>query len=136
MSWVERFLERVHGGGGSAAGAGDDTELGTALAGLPEAFDRDPALVDDFAEELAPVAERLGGAARLGWQIASLRARIEAAADDDVREHYSELLDEYRADPGAVARIRLLGRRIDELTREGKLPRALVLRGSWRRDER
>jgi hypothetical protein len=136
VSWVERFLERVHGAGGEAGGPGADAELAAALAGLPEAFDRDPALVDDFAEELAPVAERLGGAARLGWQIASLRARIEAAEDDDVREPYSELLDEYHADPAALARIRLLGRRIDELTREGKLPRALVRRGSWRRDER
>lgn len=133
MSWVERFLERCRAG---ASGPDDDDALAAILAGLPEAFDRDPALVDDFAEELAALARRLGGAALLGWQIASLRARIEAAGDDDVRERYSELLEEYRGDQAAVARIRLLGRRIDELTREGKLPRAMVLRGSWRRDER
>jgi hypothetical protein len=129
VSWLERFIERT------GAAGGDDATLAAVLAGLPEAFDRDPALIDDFADELEPLALRLGGAALLGWQIASLRARIEAG-DDDAREQYSELLEEHDADPDAVTRIRALGKRIDDLTREGKLPRAMVLRGKWRRDDR
>jgi len=140
---MERFIERCRGSEAGAervraleaAGDDDDRLMAGLLAALPELVGDDPGLIDDFADEVDGLSQRLGGSARLGWQVARLRARIEATDDDDVRERYSELLEEYGDDPAALARIRPLGRRIDELTREGRLPRALVRRGTWRRDE-
>jgi tetratricopeptide (TPR) repeat protein len=57
----------------------------------------------------------------------------DAEPELDVRERYSELLDEYRGDAAALAAIRALGHRIAELEDAGVLPRALVRRGDWRR---
>jgi tetratricopeptide (TPR) repeat protein len=57
----------------------------------------------------------------------------DAEPELDVRERYSELLDEYRGDAAALAAIRELGHRITELEDAGVLPRALVRRGDWRR---
>lgn len=125
------------------------------------AFDLAPALVE-VCDDAAGLAHSLGGAPWLNYQLAELRATMAAAeaaslagdasddsddsdsgddsndSDDgepdlDVRERYSELLDEYRGDDAALAAIRALGQRITELEDAGVLPRALVRRGDWRR---
>lgn len=124
------------------------------------AFDIAPALAEVF-DDAADLAHSLGGAWWLNYQLVELRAALAAAeaaslagsdddcdaagsdhdddddADDepelDVRERYSELLDEYRDDAAALVAIRELGHRITELEDAGVLPRALVRRGDWRR---
>lgn len=51
---------------------------------------------------------------------------------EEVRERYSELLDEYRDDPDALTRIRVLGAIITRLENEGLLPQCLIRRGGSR----
>lgn len=132
---------------------------GEAMDAFLAAFAIAPTLTETF-DEAADLAYLLGGTAWLEYQLAELRAALamaEAAStadhsddDDDrddgdgddedgddgeldVRERYSELLDEYREDPAALAAIRAVGHRITELENSGVLPRALVRRGDWRR---
>jgi hypothetical protein len=53
----------------------------------------------------------------------------DGEAGDQVREAYGELLDEYRADPASLSRIREVGRLIEQAVERGDLPRALIRRG-------
>jgi hypothetical protein len=72
-------------------------------------------------------------------RLAALRAQLAAVptgdpeedgvAGDQVREAYGELLDEHRADPESLSRIREVGRLIDLAVERGDLPRALIRRG-------
>ncbi|HLU68624.1 MAG TPA: CoA-binding protein [Kofleriaceae bacterium] len=74
----------------------------------------------------------------LDQQLAALREALDAGvagrdddgeAADQVREVYGELLEQYRADPDALSRVREVGRLIEEAVQRGDLPRALIRRG-------
>lgn len=129
--------------------AGHDQEGLEALLG---ALDTAPLLVHDF-DDAAPMARSLGREPWLRWQLAELRAAIAAAeqsmagddpdpddpddpddleSDLDIRERYSELLEEYQGDAHATAALRELGKRIGELEDAGILPQVLMRRGDWR----
>jgi hypothetical protein len=99
------------------------------LERLLRAFELDPSLVDEFADDVELLAERSGGQVWLRYRICDLRSRLDDPdQSDDIRELYSELLEDHRDDPASMARLRALGRQINELTAEDKLPRAIVRR--------
>lgn len=103
-----------------------------ALADFLDAVDGDPGLVA-FQPDLAALARAAEGEARLRLRLAELRAALAGAGSDDedddrVRELYGELLEEFRAEPGAIARIREVGALIDAAVDRGDLPRAIVRR--------
>jgi hypothetical protein len=95
-----------------------------------DAFDAEPALWFDFADDVGDLPERLGGDALFRWQLAHLRAVLDHVPDDDewVRERYSELLDAYRDQPDRLVQLYPIGEQIRRLESEGALPRAIVLR--------
>jgi hypothetical protein len=102
-----------------------------------DALERDPTLVQ-FRVELGRLARERGGEASLRYRMACLRAALagfrpdgedEDSDDDYVRELYGELLEEHRADPAALTRIRELGPLIEDAAQRGDLPRAIVRRG-------
>jgi hypothetical protein len=95
-----------------------------------DAFDAEPGLWFDFADDVGDLPERLGGDALFRWQLAHLRAVLDQVPDDDewVRERYSELLDAYRDQPDRLVRLYPIGDQIRRLESEGALPRAIVLR--------
>ena len=73
---------------------------------------------------------------RLRVRLSDLRLALEDDADqidDQVRELYSELLDEYRDDPAALDEIREMGEAFAVAVERGDLPRAMVMRGSSRK---
>lgn len=121
----------------------------------------DPRMVTELDDVAAVIAHEQGGAIWLRYQLAELYALLadieDAAASaasasaesgdsggdagaledaeelgEEVRERYSELLDEYREDPDALARIRALGAIITRLEHEGLLPQCLIRRGGSR----
>jgi len=107
-----------------------------ALAEFLDAVEGDPTLVH-FRRELAELARERGGQVWLRYRLACLRAALfgfrpndedEAGDDDYVRELYCELIEENRADPDALARVRELGTFLDEAVERGELPRAIVRR--------
>jgi hypothetical protein len=90
----------------------------------------------------------MGGDVWLDYRLAGLRAALDAGSPntgspsagianagmiddggDWVREAYGELLEEHRDHPARLARIRHVGRLIDEAVERGDLPRALIRRG-------
>jgi hypothetical protein len=105
-----------------------------ALGDFLDAIDGDAGLVA-FQPDLAELAREAGGEPRLRFRLAELRAALVGLASDDdddddsVREMYGELLEEFRAEPGAIARIREVGALIDAAVDRGELPRAIVRRG-------
>jgi tetratricopeptide (TPR) repeat protein len=107
-----------------AAGRSDE-----ALLPLLEAIELEPSLVAEFGDDLAPLAGRAGGLEHLRYQLADLRARLDDPDEaEEVRERYSEMLEDYRGNEPAMARIRALGAVINQLAAAGKLPRAFVRR--------
>lgn len=73
---------------------------------------------------------------RLDVRLRDLRLALEDDADqvdDQVRELYSELLEEFRDDPQALGKIRALGEDFATAVERGDLPRAMVMRGSSRK---
>lgn len=119
------------------------------IAELLKAFALDANLVGLFDEDVADIACSLGGEQWLGYQLAELRSALAAAeqnarADegaepldaviepDEIRERYSELLEEYRDDAAATHQIREVGVRIFKLEADGVLPRSFMRRGDWR----
>lgn len=102
---------------------------GEALEHLLRAFELDPSLLDEFSDDVEPLAERAGGEAWLRYQISDLRSRFDdPERADDIREVYSELLEDHRDDPASMTRLRELGRQINALAAADKLPRAFVRR--------
>ena len=100
-----------------------------ALRPLLEAIELEPSLVAEFGDDLAPLAGRAGGLDHLRYQLADQRARLDDPDEaDEVRERYSELLEDYRGNEPAMERIRALGAFINQLVAEDKLPRAFVRR--------
>ncbi len=96
-------------------------------------FAQRPELLFEFGGDLPNVVAGLGEASLFEYRLLHLRALLESEADD-VRELYSELLDEYADDPEALARLHKIGAEIEAAVLSGKLPRALVRRGASRRD--
>ncbi|MCG8424839.1 MAG: hypothetical protein MJE77_43680 [Proteobacteria bacterium] len=114
-----------------------------AAAVLVAAIESEPGLIGDFHDDAAEIARACGGELWLRYQLVDLGVQlddVEQAGDSDdaageasdVRERYSELLEEHMDDAAALARIQVLGRRIAALEAAGILPRVLVRRGSWR----
>lgn len=109
-----------------------------ALPQFADAFDAQPALLFEFGGDVHDRAERCGGELWLRYQLACLRAALDAGDqadehDDFVRELYSELLEEYQADPEAMRRILRIGAQLRDLEADDRLPRAIVRRGSSRK---
>jgi hypothetical protein len=107
-----------------------------AMEAFQTAFASEPALVFEFGE-LRNVAAELGREWELGYELAWLRGALAGSEDpdtdgDEVRELYSELLEEYAHEPKALERIRELGGEIERAVESGRLPRALVRRGASR----
>ena len=101
-------------------------------------FASDPGLLVELGAELERVACEMGGDVWLDYRLAGLRAALDAGSahagsiddgGDWVREAYGELLEEHRDHPARLARIRAVGRLIDEAVERGDLPRALIRRG-------
>ena len=110
---------------------------------LLHAVERVPAWLGDF-ELLEELAERSRGPSWLRYQLVVLRTRLDRISaqpntepddqDADLRELYSELLEQYSDDSQAMAEIRPLGERISALEEQGVLPSVLVRRGDWRNE--
>ena len=80
------------------------------------------------------LATELGGELALRWRICVVRAAIVAPPDGDaVRELYGELVDRYRDDAAALARVKPLGDEIRKLESDGKLASTLVARSDRRK---
>jgi hypothetical protein len=101
-----------------------------ALTGFLDAFEAEPSLWFDFADDIGELPERVGGEPLFRWQLAELRAVLDHVPDDDewARERYSALLDAYRDQPERLVRLYPIGEEIRRLESEGTLPRAIVLR--------
>ena len=108
-----------------------------AMAELLAVLSRDPLLVQQWSGELDDVAREQGDPVWLEYRLACLRAALAGGGrrgdeQDYVRELYGELCEDYRDDPAAMARVREVGRLIDEAVERGDLPRALVRRSPRR----
>jgi hypothetical protein len=80
------------------------------------------------------MAARVGGEVALRWRIACVRAVIEAPPDADaVHEAYGELVDRYRDDAQAMAKLKSIGDEIRQRERDGSLPRVMVARSVRKR---
>jgi hypothetical protein len=96
-------------------------------------FAERPELLFEFGNDLPRVAAGLGDDMLFEYRLLHLRALLDSEAEE-VRELYSELLDEYAEVPVCLARLQAIGNAIDKAVALGKLPRALVRRGASRRD--
>jgi len=103
-----------------------------ALTEFLEAFDERPELVFEFGGGLGTIASERGPDAELALKLARLRALLAEDGEEEVRELYGELLDDFAGSPDAVARIRIVGREIEQAERDGSLPRVMVRRGASR----
>ena len=92
-----------------------------------------------FDDDGALAAARRGGTALvfrfLCAQLAHVLDEHGSYPDDEPRERYSALLDEFGSDADRLTVLRALGARLHQLERDGTLPRAMVVR-TRRRDER
>lgn len=155
--WLARMVERLRrrSGGRSPAAVDAVRELhevealldagdrAGALGRFLDAFEHRPDLAEPWPEELDSTAAASGGELLLRWRLASLRALVHASdgeadaeADssdgEEIRERYSELLEDYAGEEAARARIRDLGREIAAREDGEHLPHTLVRRGRWR----
>ncbi|HEU4612160.1 MAG TPA: hypothetical protein VFS15_08785 [Kofleriaceae bacterium] len=104
----------------------------TRLTALTERVEADPGALGE-REAGDRLADEVGGEAALCWRIAVVRALIASPPDPDaVREGYGELVDRYRDDAAALARIRPLGDEIRRRECDGSLPSTLVVRSDRR----
>jgi hypothetical protein len=97
------------------------------------AFGERPELLFEFGNDLPRAAAGLGDDTLFEYRLLHLRALLDSEAEE-VRELYSELLDEYAEQPACLRRLQVIGNEIDQAVLAGKLPRALVRRGASRRD--
>lgn len=106
------------------------------LAVLAAQLVSDPAMLAELRGDGDALASRPGlrdGAVALRWQIAVVRAVMEAPPDGDtVRELYGALIDRYRDRPARLAELRSLGEEIRQREEEGALARSLVVRSERR----
>jgi tetratricopeptide (TPR) repeat protein len=121
-----------------------------AMKRVDAALRLDPQVVVELDEVAGDLARLEGGPLWMRFQLAELRsmlASVEADADggpgdpdadnleeiaEEVRERYSELLDDYHDDPAGLMHIRELGALIASLEARGVLPRCLIRRGTTR----
>ena len=87
-----------------------------------------PTVVAEIGGEFAELATRYGGEDLLRYRLIHAKSAL-VDGDDEVRELYSELLEDYAGDVDAMARIRQLGVEIDAAVAGGRLSKAMVLRG-------
>ena len=138
LRWFWKCLYRKTGSPlASACHAEALLEVGSdreAMAAFIAAFHQAPSLIYEF-DDLRALADSLGQGWLLEYQLAYLRAAISEfdGSGDDVREMYSELLEEHASDASAVERIRFVGNEIDTAVENGRLPRAMVMRSGIRR---
>tara|TARA_R110002096_G_scaffold434832_4_gene658174 strand:+ start:7035 stop:7715 length:681 start_codon:yes stop_codon:yes gene_type:complete len=118
---------------------GDTLLVGGQNAEAVEAFalslELAPELLPEIAQDLDDVARDVGGAPWLHFCLAKLAALIGGQADpddDESRELYSELLEEFSGDSEALARIHYHGQVLEEAVKRGDMPRAMVLRSGKR----
>ncbi|MCP4446380.1 MAG: hypothetical protein GY811_13705 [Myxococcales bacterium] len=118
---------------------GDTLLVGGRPAEAVEAFalslELAPELLPEIAGDLDDVAREVGGEPWLHFSLAKLAALIGGQAgpdDDESRELYSELLEEFAGDSSALERIHYHGEVLEEAVKRGELPRALVLRSGTR----
>lgn len=102
------------------------------LTALVQRLDGDPRALDREAGDR--LAEEVGGELALRWRMAVVKAlMLEPPDPDAVREAYGELVDLYRDDAAALARIKPLGEEIRKREAEGLLPSTLVVRSDRRK---
>ncbi len=118
---------------------GDTLLVGGFHAEAVEAFalslELAPHLLPEIAQDLDDVAREVGGAPWLHFCLAKLAALIGGEADpddDESRELYSELLEEFAGNSEALERIHYHGQVLEEAVKRGELPRAMVLRSGTR----
>ncbi len=90
-----------------------------------------PSLLPEMAQDLDDVARNVGGRPYLHFCLAKLAALISGEApaeEDESRELYSELLEEFAGDSEALERIRYHGQALAQAVERGDLPRAMVRR--------
>ena len=103
------------------------------LTALVQRIEGDPNAVEQ-REAGDQLALEIEGGLALRWRMAVVRALIESPPDPDaVREAYGELVDRYRDDASALARIKPLGDEIRRRESDGSLPSTLVLRSNRRK---
>lgn len=118
---------------------GDALLVGGQHAEAVEAFalslELAPELLPEIAQDLDDVAREVGGEPWLHFCLAKLAALIGGQADpddDESRELYSELLEEFSGDSEALERIHYHGQVLAEAVKRGDLPRAMVRRSGKR----
>lgn len=106
----------------------------TELSELVARCEADPGAIAGSRAAGDRLAGELGGELALRWWIAVLRGVIASPPDGDaVRELYGELVDRYRDDAAALARLRPIGDEIRRLEAAGQLPSTLVARSDRRK---
>lgn len=118
---------------------GDTLLVAGEYAGAVEAFalslELAPDLLPEIAQDVDEVAREVGGAPWLHFCLAKLAALIASEQDredDESRELYSELLEEFAGDSEALQRIHYHGEVLEEAVKRGEMPRAMVLRSGTR----
>jgi hypothetical protein len=104
-----------------------------AIGSFLEAFALAPSLCIELGDDLAVEARSLGDPFWLYYRLARLRSLLVDAQDgDELRELYSELLEDYSGDSSALDEIRGVGEEIQAAVDKGEVPRAMVRRGRTR----
>ena len=134
LAFWSSMAERFDGNAYVIACHADTIQLTDREGAVPrflDAFEIDPTLIGEF--DIRDEARDQGGTVWLRYQLATLLADISVDdPDEDPRETYSELLEQYSGDEPALDMIREVGVQISHLESEDQLPRALVRRGTWR----
>lgn len=110
-------------------------QTGEAVEAFALSLELAPHLLPEIAQDLDDVARDVGGAPWLHFCLAKLAALIGGEADpddDESRELYSELLEEFAGNSEALERIHYHGQVLEEAVKRGEMPRAMVLRAGTR----
>jgi len=107
-------------------------ENAAAVEAFALALELAPELLGEMAQDLDEVARHVGGEPWLHYCLAKLAAMIAGQGnrddDDESRELYSELLEDFAGDTEALRRIHHQGQTLEEAVKRGEMPRAMVLR--------